>query len=113
MSEAPDSVKQLARDRAAARSARDWSEADRLRAEIESAGWKVIDQGPGYRLEPAHPPDVVEGETTRYGASSSVPSRLEEPSELAATVVVRATDWPDDLARALDSIKEHAPERTQ
>ena len=90
MSSVPDNIAELARERAAARAAKDWSEADRLRSEIEQAGWKIIDQGLSYRLEPAHPPDVVEGETTRYGASSTVPSRLSEPPGRAATVVIRA-----------------------
>src|SRR6187431_2619737 len=84
MSSVPDHVEQLARERAAARAGKDWNEADRLRAEIEVAGWKVIDQGLSYRLEPAHPPDVVEGSTTRYGSSASVPSRLSEPPDRPA-----------------------------
>jgi hypothetical protein len=109
MSNAPDEVQQLARDRAAARSAKDWAEADRLRAEIESAGWKVVDRGLNYRLEPAHPPDVVEGVTTRYGSSASVPSLLDEPESAQATIVIRATDWPDDVGRALASIRAHVP----
>src|SRR6478609_5028573 len=109
MTRAPEEVRQLAQARAAARAAKDWAEADRLRAEIERAGWKVIDEGLGYRLDPAHAPDLVEGETTRYGASTSVPSRLEEPADPGATIVIRATDWPDDVARALHSIRAHAP----
>jgi GT2 family glycosyltransferase len=113
MSDAPDSVQQLARARSAARAAKSWDEADRLRAEIEAAGWKVVDQGLNYRLEPAHPPDLVEGETSRYGASASVPSRLADPAETEPTIVIRATDWPDDVGRALRSIRAHAPEGTQ
>ncbi len=40
---------------------RDWPTADRLRAEIEAAGWQVVDQGLGYRLQP-------------HASSASVPS---------------------------------------
>jgi GT2 family glycosyltransferase len=113
MSKVPDEVDQLARARSAARSAKNWIEADRLRAEIEAAGWKVVDRGVSFRLEPAQPPDLVDGERTRYGASASVPTRLSEPADTAATIVIRATDWPDDVGRALASIRAHAPERTQ
>src|SRR4051812_5112413 len=51
---APDAVRMLAEQRAAARAAGDWAEADRLRAEIEAAGWVVRDvQGDGgFQLVP-------------------------------------------------------------
>ena len=40
---APDSVVELAERRARARETRNWKEADRLRTEIEAAGWEVRD----------------------------------------------------------------------
>ncbi len=46
----PDAVLAAAHARARAREARDWLEADRLRAEIEAAGWEVRDEGDGFRL---------------------------------------------------------------
>ena len=42
----PDEVLSTAHARSAAREARDWAEADRLRAEIEAAGWRIADRGP-------------------------------------------------------------------
>jgi cysteinyl-tRNA synthetase len=36
----------------AARAAREFETADRLRAEIEAAGWEVRDEAGGYRLVP-------------------------------------------------------------
>lgn len=109
----PDAIRKLAEARAAARAASDWSEADRIRAEIEVAGWKVVDAGVGFRLAPAAAPDRVEGGMTRYGASTSVPSRLDEPPTDLATVIVRATDHPDDVARVLRGLSAHAPAGTQ
>ena len=49
---APADVIDLAERRSAARSAGDFAEADRLRSEVESAGWELRDVGeePGYRL---------------------------------------------------------------
>src|SRR6059058_2760755 len=41
--EAPTEIVELARQRQEARTARDWEEADRLRAEIEAAGWEARD----------------------------------------------------------------------
>jgi len=109
---APAEVQALARARSQARAAKDWQEADRLRAEIESAGWKVIDRGVRFELSRAHPPDVSDGDRTRYGHSGAVPSRLGEPPRGVATVVLVATDWPDDLARAIDAILGTAPTGT-
>ena len=109
----PPHIEDCARRRAGARAARAFEEADRLRAEIEAAGWKVIDQGLRYRLEPMHPPDVEVGGRVLYGASGSVPSRLGDPPTATATVVLLADRWPDDLTRALDGLRAHAPVGTQ
>jgi cysteinyl-tRNA synthetase len=48
--EAPPAVHELAQARQEAREARDFAEADRLRGEIEAAGWEVRDEPGGYRL---------------------------------------------------------------
>jgi len=109
----PPEVEECARRRAGARAARDWAAADVLRAAIEAAGWRVIDQGLRFRLEPAHPPDVEVAGRVRYGSSESVPSRLGAPPTCPATVVVVADRWPDDLARALDGLRTHGPIGTQ
>ena len=87
--------------------------ADRLRDEIEMAGWKVIDTGTAYHLEPAHAPDVVEGGRTRYGRSEAVPSRLDEPAVGLASVIVIATDHAGDILRAAAGIVSAAPEGVQ
>jgi hypothetical protein len=108
----PDEILDLAHARAAAREARDWAEADRLRAAIEAAGWRIADRGTDFALTPATPPDLVEGEHVRYGASQNVPSRLEEAATGLATVVVVATDWPDDLTRTLTALRAISPDGT-
>ncbi len=101
----PDEILALAHERARAREARDWAEADRLREAIETAGWRIVDRGTDFALTPAAPPDLVEGEQVRYGASRNVPSRLDEAPEGLATVILIATDWPDDLERALAGLR--------
>jgi cysteinyl-tRNA synthetase len=50
--EAPVELVALAESRVAARERRDFDEADRLRAEIEAAGWEVRDVEGGFRLFP-------------------------------------------------------------
>ncbi len=113
MSSAPDDVRQFAHARSAARAARDWAEADRLRAQIEAAGWRIVDRGTDFSLEPARAPDVVETGRTLHGSSAAVPSRLDEPATAFATVILVALDQADDLARTLAGLQAHAPVGTQ
>jgi len=109
----PQDIVELAEARANARRARDWATADDLLVQIEAAGWKVIDTGTLYDLERSAPPDVVADGVVRFGSSASVPSRLDEATTGIATVILVATDWPSDLARAQRSLLRHAPSGTQ
>jgi len=52
---APPAVVDLAEARSAARKARNWAEADRLRALLHAAGWEMEDRPDGYRLTPRKP----------------------------------------------------------
>ena len=109
----PQEVLDAAHARKAAREARDWPEADRLKGRIEAAGWRVVDRGADFALSPAAASDVREGDRVRYGASQNVPSRLAEPDVGAATVVVRATDDGAAAERAVRGLRAHSPAGTQ
>ena len=50
--EAPAEIAELAAKREAARQSRDFEQADRLRDELEAAGWEARDEPGGYRLVP-------------------------------------------------------------
>jgi len=108
----PDEVLSAAHARATAREAGDWAEADRLRSEIESAGWKIADRGTDFALTPVAPPDVEEADRVRYGSSGSVPNLLDDPATGAATVILVAGDQPDDLDRALAGLHSGSPAGT-
>jgi hypothetical protein len=95
----PQEILDLAHARRDARAARDWKRADALRAEIEAAGWTVVDQGVDFDLAPAHPPDLEAGGIVRYGSSASVPSRLGEPATSPATIIAIGTDELDGVTR--------------
>jgi hypothetical protein len=108
----PPEILAAAHDRSAARAARDWQTADRIRAEIEEAGWRVVDTGTDFRLEPAHAPDLEDAGRVRYGRSEAVPSRLGDPDEGLATVVLVATDDVPDVTRAAAAVRNGAPAGT-
>jgi cysteinyl-tRNA synthetase len=107
---APEEVRAAARRRSEARAARDWATADALREEIEAAGWRVIDAGTDYRLEPAHPSDEEVGGEIRYGRSDAVPSRLEEPATCVATVIVVVEADDPAATGAISAAARHLPE---
>jgi len=109
----PDEILTAAHERARARAERDWPEADRLRAEIEAAGWTIVDRGTDFALAPASPPTVEADGIVRYGATAEVPSRAEEPLTGLATVILVATDWPADLERALARLRAYGPDGLQ
>jgi hypothetical protein len=109
----PAEISQLVRQRTEARQRRDWSTADILKAQIEAAGWKVVDRADRTSVTRAAPPQVeVEGEI-RYGSAGAVPSLLEEPATAPWTVCTVASEDPDRIARLLAALREHAPAGTQ
>lgn len=46
----PDEIKALAEERTAAKVARDWARADEIRAQIDAAGWSVVDTKDGVKI---------------------------------------------------------------
>ena len=102
----PPDVVTLADERALARAERAFERADELKARIEAAGWRVVDEGVSFTLEPARPPDSVHDGTTVYGAVGSVPTRPTDPA-VTASVVVTASEAV--AGEALSALRQHLP----
>ncbi len=112
--DAPPEIRALADARAAARRARDWATADTLKARVEAAGWRIVDSGTMYDLQLAVPPDLVADGVTRYGASSSVPSRLASAPVGTASLIIVLEDEPRAMiGQLLAGLAAHAPDGTQ
>ena len=109
----PPEIRAIADARSDARRERDWATADRLKGELEAAGWKVIDAASLYTLERAAPPDVEVGGSVRYGSTASVPSRLDDAPVGVATVVIVATDDVAGAIRQAAAIADGSPDGTQ
>ena len=100
---APDVVRDLAERRAAARTAKDFAEADRLRAEIEAAGWRVIDGPSGWSLEAA-PAGPAAGPV----AAEAVADVREEAPTFDASIQWVCEGWPEDIERAIGAFRRFA-----
>ena len=46
----PDEIIALAQQRADAKANKDWATADALRAQIDAAGWTILDSKDGYKI---------------------------------------------------------------
>lgn len=109
----PPEILALTRARSAARRHREFAEADRLKSEIEAAGWRVIDRGSESTVHPAHPADVVTPDGVRYGWSGAVPSRLDEPESAPATILLVVGADPEPAGRSLAALAAHVPAGTE
>ena len=112
----PDDITLLAQARARARADRDWPTADALKARLDEAGWRVVDDGLTWSLVPARAADVEDAGRLCYGAPDSVPSRADEPDIPGACVLVTVDAGSSGRSRrpggrAADGLAGHAPDR--
>ena len=102
MTSPPPDVLALAEQRAAARTAKDYAEGDRLRAAIADAGWTVRDGPDGWSLAERPPYDVLP-------SVRELADRSAEPDGRRCTVGVLVEGWGDDLRTCVDALLAHAP----
>ena len=99
----PDSVRELAERRAAARAAKDFAASDRLRDEIADAGWVVRDAPDGWTLV-ERPPYAVLTDVRE------LPDRSAEPDRRRCTVGLLVDGWADDVRTCVEAPVAHAPD---
>lgn len=90
----------LAEQRAAARVARDFAAADRLRDEIAALGWVVMDTPEGFELVQKPPYDV-------HPSVAALPDRSADAAVRPASVHLLVEGWPDDLRQCLEALLAH------
>lgn len=104
---APDEVAGLVAKRAEARAAGNYEEADRLRDQVHTLGWEVMDGPDGTTVRPALPSraDAI----VDYARQEHLESLLDGPPARDASLVVLAEDHEPDLDRLLDGVGRHPP----
>ncbi|MGH2642284.1 MAG: glycosyltransferase [Actinomycetota bacterium] len=109
MPDPPEEIVRLAEERAAARGSREFAAADALRDRIARAGWTVVDDPGGYRLEP-----VSAGQTKAPARrrAAEVASILHEAPDMDATVHWVCEGWHEDIERAIAAFRAHAGGRS-
>lgn len=109
----PAEISHLVRERVEARTRHDWARADAIKAEIEAAGWRVVDRRGRSSVSQAAPASVEADGEIRYGTAAGVPSLVHEPATDAWTVAIVASETPDRVSRLLAALRSHAPAGTQ
>jgi Glycosyl transferase family 2 len=102
MVDAPEEIIRLAEERAAARAAKDFAAADAIRERIAAAGWSVVDEPDGFRLEPDEPEPARPIERRR---ADDVGSVLQDGPDVDITVHWVCEGWHDDIERALKAFR--------
>ena len=109
----PAEISHLVRERTEARARHDWARADAIKAQIEAAGWRVVDRRGRSSVSQAAPASVEADGEIRYGTAAGVPSLLDTPATTAWTVAIVASESPDRVSRLLTALRTHAPTGTQ
>jgi hypothetical protein len=102
MSDAPAEIRALGERRAVARAAGDYEAADTLREQIAAAGWTVVDEPAGWRLEPAMAEAPVRMQ------ASAVRSVLDDDPIYDVSLQWVVEGWPQDVRRAIEGFRATA-----
>lgn len=97
MSKAPAEVIALADARAAAKAAKDFSQADRIRAEIAALGWKVVDTPSGFELTEQTRRVVTINDKVDLGITADV------------TVGLIIKEWIEDGIESIKAVRQYSP----
>ena len=99
MSEIPQEIRQLLREREGARAARNFARADEIRDELTAAGYAIRDTPSGAVLEEAKAYETVD--------PSTIPSTLDEPAGLEFSVHLLYEGFPEDVDRFLAGLDKN------
>ena len=103
----PPEAEDLARQRLAARQAKDYELADRLRTGIAELGWEVTDSAGGFSLLPRAP------KAEAYPTFDAVPAAYGEVDTCAHSLCLAFHGWSEDVERLLAGVLSSAGKREE
>ncbi len=104
----PTEITALVRERESLRTRGDYTQADHIRSEIESVGYKVNDTAQGCIILPRR----LEDEFIVLSSSSDAPDNSQQPDINEFSINLLAHNSRDDLERCIQSICRHSDDRS-
>lgn len=112
MTDVPEEVRRLARERDERRRAKDFAAADALRDRISALGFTVTDSPHGSQLEPSIPQPAAGAEPAPRIRPDQVRSALQEPATFDVSVHWVMEGWPEDVQRGLTAFRANQGDRS-
>ncbi len=107
----PASVQTTVQERAVARERKDYTEADRIRRQLDADGYVLQDTISGARVRPKAAWEKVDEARNTVSSAAEVPSLVNQPDTHEVTIGIVANNYKDDVKRIVESALKWAGDR--
>ena len=107
----PASVHTTVQERAVARGRKDYTEADRIRRQLDADGYVLQDTISGARVRPKAAWEKVDEARNTVSSAAEVPSLVNQPDTHEVTIGIVANNYKDDVKRIVESALKWAGDR--
>ena len=107
----PASVHPTVQERAVARGRKDYTEADRIRRQLDADGYVLQDTISGARVRPKAAWEKVDEARNTVSSAAEVPSLVNQPDTHEVTIGIVANNYKDDVKRIVESALKWAGDR--
>jgi GT2 family glycosyltransferase len=107
----PVSVQTTVQERAVARGRKEYTEADRIRRQLDADGYVLQDTISGARVRPKAAWEKVDEARNTVSSAAEVPSLVNQPDTHEVTIGIVANNYKDDVKRIVESALKWAGDR--
>ena len=107
----PASVQATVQERAVARERKDYTDADRIRRQLDADGYVLQDTISGARVRPKAAWEKVDEARNTVSSAAEVPSLVNQPDTHEVTIGIVANNYKDDVKRIVESALKWAGDR--
>ena len=107
----PVSVQTTVQERAVARRRKEYTEADRIRRQLDADGYVLQDTISGARVRPKAAWEKVDEARNTVSSAAEVPSLVNQPDTHEVTIGIVANNYKDDVKRIVESALKWAGDR--